>query len=86
VILELILVVQMLQKKYFTITENGDCRVSPLIKSTIDFTYLNLADFDTLKKLGTFDIIFCRNVMIYFDNEFKKKFVFRIIPINGNYS
>lgn len=62
-------------KKYFTKMDETTVKVSSMVKMGIDFTYLNLADFNTLKRLGTFDIIFCRNVMIYFDNDFKKKLI-----------
>ncbi|RMP32983.1 Chemotaxis protein methyltransferase [Pseudomonas amygdali pv. lachrymans] len=35
---------------------------------------------DTLPDLGEFDVIFLRNVMIYFDQETKSKVVARLIP------
>lgn len=62
-------------RKYFTKMDETNVKVSSALKMNIDFTYLNLADFNNLKRLGNFDIIFCRNVMIYFDNEFKKKLI-----------
>jgi chemotaxis protein methyltransferase CheR len=44
-------------------------RVKPFIKDMIMFRMFNLVygDFSIFKK--DFDVIFCRNVMIYFDNE-----------------
>ena len=41
------------------------------IKSMIQFKYFNL--LESMTPLGKFDIIFCRNVLIYFDRETKAK-------------
>jgi chemotaxis protein methyltransferase CheR len=54
--------------KYFS--KVGDMwQIAPEIRAMIKFKQLNLlADFAAL---GTFDLIFCRNVLIYFDQETK---------------
>jgi chemotaxis protein methyltransferase CheR len=54
--------------KYFT--QVGDFwQIAPDIRSMIDFRQLNLlSDFS---RLGRFDIVFCRNVLIYFDQDTK---------------
>jgi chemotaxis protein methyltransferase CheR len=54
--------------KYFV--QNGDMwQISPEIRGMVQYKPLNLlADFS---HLGTFDIVFCRNVLIYFDQETK---------------
>ncbi len=55
--------VQMLIR-YFEKEERG-WRVKPDIRAAVEFREWNLlAD---LSALGTFDIVFCRNVLIYFD-------------------
>jgi len=41
------------------------------IRNMVEFRRLNLIDSFTL--LGTFDLILCRNVLIYFDEEIKRK-------------
>ena len=41
------------------------------IKSMVQFKYFNL--LESMAMLGKFDIIFCRNVLIYFDRETKAK-------------
>ncbi len=46
------------------------------VKSLIDFSYLNLQSPEQLPE-STFDIIFCRNVMIYFTTATTKKVVER---------
>lgn len=59
------------KKKYFTKTENNTYKVNDKIKNRVRFQYLNL--LDNYATLGKFDIIFCRNVLIYFSNENKIK-------------
>jgi len=59
--------IQMLVK-YFT--QTGDTwQISPEIRAMVQYKPLNLlADF---AHLGNFDVVFCRNVLIYFDQETK---------------
>ncbi|MEM8799681.1 MAG: protein-glutamate O-methyltransferase [Pseudomonadota bacterium] len=44
-------------------------RVKPVIRNMVKFKQLNL--LEPFQSLGTFDIIFCRNVLIYFDSDTK---------------
>lgn len=60
-------------KKYFKERRDGTYEVVPKIKDELIFRNLNLMDAFTFQK--PFDLIFCRNVMIYFDNETKDKLV-----------
>ena len=56
--------------KYFV--QKGDkWAVKPELKSMIQYKYFNL--LDSMAPLGKFDIIFCRNVLIYFDRDMKAK-------------
>ena len=55
--------------KYFQQAPENQWRVSDTLKQMIKFNTQNLmADYG---KLGSFDIIFCRNVLIYFDEKTK---------------
>lgn len=56
--------------KYFT--QDGDkwC-ISQDIKNMVEYKYFNL--LDNMSSLGGFDIIFCRNVLIYFDKDTKRE-------------
>lgn len=59
--------IQMLVKYFTQIGETW--QIKPEIRAMIQFRQLNLLhDFSSL---GTFDIIFCRNVLIYFNQETK---------------
>jgi chemotaxis protein methyltransferase CheR len=54
--------------KYFT--QVGDCwQLSPEIKAMVQFRPFNL--LNDFAPLGMFDLVFCRNVLIYFDQESK---------------
>jgi chemotaxis protein methyltransferase CheR len=69
--------------KYFK--QEGDRWViAPELKTNITFKELNLlSDFTSL---GTFDVVFCRNVLIYFDQPTKTKIlekIGRMMPPDG---
>lgn len=54
--------------KYFT-QEGDQWRIAPAIRAMVDYRPLNLIkDF---AHLGQFDVIYCRNVLIYFDQPTK---------------
>jgi chemotaxis protein methyltransferase CheR len=59
-------------KKYFTETSEG-MRVNDKVRSLCHFGQLNLLDEDRIAILGLIDVIFCRNVLIYFDKKSKMK-------------
>lgn len=57
-----------LRQKYFTQHQNGLSRLDDLIRSRVQFMYLNLVDQAAAAVMGQYDIIFCRNVFIYFND------------------
>ena len=61
-------------KKYFA-QENGSFRIAANVKKQVNFNLLNLLDPYKAKLVGTMDVIFCRNVLIYFDIRSRKKVV-----------
>ena len=63
------------KKKYFVNTGAGRCTVAPILKQNVIFRPFNLMDPINFKK--KFDLIFCRNVMIYFDQDTKDALVRR---------
>jgi chemotaxis protein methyltransferase CheR len=61
--------------KYFS--QSGDrWQISPKIRSMVDYREFNLLTDPTV--LGRFDVVFCRNVLIYFDQETKAKVLERV--------
>ncbi|MCU7893428.1 MAG: chemotaxis protein [Candidatus Thiodiazotropha sp. (ex Ustalcina ferruginea)] len=66
------------QKKFFTPKERC-LEVKPEIKRRVSFRSLNLTS--SYQAMGKFDVIFCRNVLIYFSNELKKDIVDRMAGI-----
>ncbi len=62
------------KSKYFT--KNGDdYTIGDSIKVMVKFSIMNLLDEAKTKMVRNMDVIFCRNVLIYFDDEVKKKVI-----------
>ena len=57
------------QNRYFEKLSDSVWKVKPHISSRVEFKHLNL--IDSFTTLGKFDVIFCRNVLIYFTAETK---------------
>jgi chemotaxis protein methyltransferase CheR len=53
-------------------------RVAPHIVRAVDFRQLNLVDEQQVAVLGEFDVIFCRNVLIYFRDQTIESVVARL--------
>ncbi len=63
------------KQKYFVSAGGGRYTVAPAIKQNVIFKTFNLMDQIQFKR--KFDLIFCRNVMIYFDQDTKDALVQR---------
>lgn len=59
--------------------QEGNFMISKELRNRIQFRQVNLNE--TLPKLGEFDVIFLRNVMIYFNMETKRQVVGRMLPL-----
>ena len=59
--------------KYFTEQKQDVYQIDSGIKKYISFSTLNLNNNIEIKKIEAADIIFCRNVIIYFNEEMKRK-------------
>lgn len=72
--------------KYF-IEEDGSFRISDAARKHVNFSYLNLLDPFKSKFLGKMDVIFCRNVLIYFDNASRRRVIenFHDRLVDGGY-
>ncbi|MTI08856.1 chemotaxis protein CheR [Rhodospirillaceae bacterium RKSG073] len=60
-------------KRYTKMADDGRVQISPKLRQFIAFKQLNLLHRWPMK--GPFDVIFCRNVMIYFDGPTKQRLV-----------
>lgn len=60
----------MIVSRYFR-EQSGFLQIDPEIQGMVSFNRLNLKDRVAAKRFGTWDVIFCRNVMIYFDQQMK---------------
>lgn len=59
----------------------GLVRVKPELARLVDFGVLNLLDADWGLQGRRFDVIFCRNVMIYFDKPTQTRILQRFAPL-----
>lgn len=73
-------------RRFFQEQENG-FKVNDEVRELVTISHLNLFDQNRLALLGKMDVIFCRNVIIYFDQAAKKKIIesfYRMLH-NGGY-
>ncbi|MFK8068484.1 MAG: protein-glutamate O-methyltransferase CheR [Gammaproteobacteria bacterium] len=63
------------QRQYFD-REGQQLRLKPEIKQSVRFQQLNL--LESYSGLGNFDVIFCRNVLIYFSDKIKSEILSRM--------
>ncbi len=64
----------LITKRYFR-EEKGEYILDPTIQSMVSFELHNLRDVLAAKRHGVWDLILCRNVMIYFDDDMKARVV-----------
>ena len=60
-------------------SQQGTFLISPELRSRVSFRQVNLT-LPVDRDLGLFEVIFLRNVMIYFDMETKRKVVQNLLP------
>jgi len=58
--------------RYFVHETDGTWRISDAIRNRVSFGRLNIYDEGRVALLGQLDVIFCRNVIIYFDDASKR--------------
>ncbi len=71
-------------ERYFTREGEDSWRIRTELKSGIEYREFNLQS--SYSSLGKFDVIFCRNVLIYFSNERKRDILIRmheLLPPGG---
>ncbi len=63
--------------RHFDHLEGGRVRVKDPLRARVSFGHLNLMDSQGTKLLPRMDVIFCRNVLIYLEQEARKKLIHR---------
>ena len=66
---------ELLRKKYFKAVDDKRLQVLDSLKAVVRFDRVNLSDDSKMLFLKGLDIIFCCNVLIYFDLSSKRKVV-----------
>ncbi len=64
-----------MKKKYFDSIGPGKYKIKDFVKKKCVFRNINLTDDRQLRSVGKMDVIFCRNVLIYFDNDSRQKVI-----------
>jgi chemotaxis protein methyltransferase CheR len=62
-----------LKSSYFHKKEDQQYEIIPEIKQMVTFTCLSLVEMSAISNTNTMDIIFCRNVLMYFTKEWINK-------------
>lgn len=59
-------------KRYFERLDDDRYQIDPGLKNSVQFTQANLIDPQVMARFRGFDIVFCRNVLIYFDDASRR--------------
>lgn len=59
--------------RHFDQTEKGSFSIKDHIKNRVQFAHINLMDSFSTSRIRDIDAVFCRNVIIYFTDEDKRK-------------
>lgn len=62
-----------LADRYFNREGDGLFRIIPDLRSSIRFSHVNVMDRELMAAQGRFDIVFCRNMLIYFDEKSRRE-------------
>ena len=63
------------KRKYFTVVDEKKLQVRPEVKKLVTFSRMNLQDDSRMLFTKGMDVIFCCNVLIYFDGTSKSKVI-----------
>lgn len=64
----------LVKSRYFRKVD-GQWHLNDTIRQMVSFELHNLRDTLAARRHGTWDVLFCRNVMIYFDDDMKRRVV-----------
>jgi len=63
------------KEKWFVPAEGGSFSVAPQVRALCHFGQMNLLDEERTHLVGRCDVIFCRNVVIYFDAPARRRVI-----------
>jgi chemotaxis protein methyltransferase CheR len=64
-----------LLKKYFTRVSQTTFQISAELRTSMTFTLTNITDTAQMRRFRDFDLVFCRNLLIYFDEAKRREAV-----------
>jgi chemotaxis protein methyltransferase CheR len=67
-------------ERWLEVTEQG-IAISPGLTAAIEWRRINLMDDATVASLGVFDVVLCRNVLIYFSEATTRRIVDRLSAV-----
>jgi chemotaxis protein methyltransferase CheR len=59
-------------EKYFEMVDDQHWRLIEDLRGSVLFAPVNAVESDDVRKFGRFDVIFCRNMLIYFDDASRR--------------
>jgi len=59
--------------RYFSKLADGNHQIDQGLRNSIEFTRVNLIDPQDMAQYRDFDLVFCRNVLIYFDDASRRQ-------------
>ena len=65
---------ESIRNKYF-MPDGGNYKLAENVKKYVKIDFMNLMDANAYRAYRQMDMIFCRNVLIYFDDKMKKKVI-----------
>lgn len=67
---------EQFRTQFFEASDNNKLKLKPEVRALTKFKSINL--LDSYSSVGKFDVVFCRNVLIYFSVEVKKQILQKI--------
>ena len=68
-------------ERFFTQTTDTNWGLKPSVRRQVDFAALNLVEVEWLNIEGPFDVIFCRNVLMYLEASYRYSVVERVASL-----
>ena len=62
-----------IRRQYFVRRPDGNHQIAKALRDSIDFSLVNIVDPIQTRRFRDFDVIFCRNLLIYFDDPGRRE-------------